>query len=304
MNANLKQPTPAINQWLTDATAKLTSVGIDSAHLDAELILAYPLGKNRTFLHSHSEQIICSKDLKISNSYLLKRLKRMPIAYILGFKEFYGRNYKVSPAVLIPRPESEQIIEILREILPPSDNHLPTTTSSVADPEALPPTTYHLLPTNLVDVGTGSGCLGITAKLEFPYLDVTLTDISQKALNIATLNAKGLVADLECLKSDLLASIRSNPNIIVANLPYVDKNWDCSPETAFEPSLALFADDGGKLLIKRLIIESSQKLSPNGYLILECDPRQHKSLTAFAKKHSFKIISKTKFVLAFQSTKN
>ncbi len=284
MNANLKQPTPAINQWLTDATAKLTSVGIDSAHLDAELILAYSLGKNRTFLHSHSEQIICSKDLKISNSYLLKRLKRMPIAYILGFKEFYGRNFKVNPNVLIPRPESEEIIEILREILPP--------------------TTYHLLPTNLVDVGTGSGCLGITAKLEFPYLDVTLTDISQKALNIATLNAKGLVADLKCLKSDLLASIRSNPNIIVANLPYVDKNWDCSPETAFEPSLALFADDGGKLLIKRLIIESSQKLSPNGYLILECDPRQHKSLTAFAKKHSFKIISKTKFVLAFQSTKN
>lgn len=279
MNANLSPLMPAIKVWLTNATNKLSAVGIDSARLDAELILANILDCDRTYLHSHSEQIIYSTQLKRANLYLLKRLKRIPLAYIFGYKEFYGRNFKVSPNVLIPRPESEEIIEILREILPTTNYHLPFTT--------------------LLDIGTGSGCLGITAKLQFPHLSVTLADISQKALNIASLNAKALGADVKCLKSDLLSNIKSKPDIILANLPYVDKSWDCSPETAFEPKTALFADDNGEALIKRLIIQSTGKLSDNGYLIIECDPRQHNSLIKYAKKYSFKVLSDTPYVIAF-----
>jgi release factor glutamine methyltransferase len=277
MNANLPPQMPAIKDWLNHATLRLVSVGIPSPSLDAEILLANALSQDRTYLHAHPEIEIDAESIIIANKNLAERSKRIPIAYIIGKKEFYGRQFTVTPATLIPRPESEDIIAILKAIL------------SSSKPDM-----------NLVDVGTGSGCLGITAKLESPTLDVTLTDISAEALSVATSNAKSLSADIKTIRSDLLHDYPFKTDIIVANLPYVDRDWERSPETDYEPDLALFADNNGTAIIERLIIQASNILKQNGYLIIESDPIQHLSLIGFAQKHSLTVFYRTGYVIAFK----
>lgn len=283
MNAKSTPQTPAIKDWLKAANKQLVLAGITSANLDAEIILSSAIGQNRTYLHAHPEKVIDNDQLNIANSKLELRLKRIPIAYINGHKEFYGRDFLVNKDTLIPRPESEDIIEILKTILALYFNsHIPIA--------------------KLVDVGTGSGCLGISAKLEFPELDVTLVDISSDALKVASQNAKSLSADVEIVQSNLLQSYVKTPYIIIANLPYVDQEWDRSPETDYEPSLALFADDNGLSIIKDLIIQASVKLVNNGYLLLEADPIQHNSIITFASKYQFKLKIQKNYILAFTKT--
>lgn len=136
-----------------------------------------------------------------------------------------------------------------------------------------------------VDVGTGSGILGITAKLLYPELDVTLLDKSRHALKVATQNAKELKADVAILQSDLLGSYPFTADIIVANLPYVDPEWERSLETDHEPAEALFALNGGKALIYELLIQTQTKLASGGILILEADPEQHDAIIQEAKKY-------------------
>ena len=282
MNVNSLSKTTTIKEWLTSATHQLSIAGISSARLDAEILLADTLCKDRTYLHIHPEQIISTTQRKIADVKLKSRLKRTPIAYIIGHKEFYGRDFIVTPATLIPRPESEDIINILKEILKPySNSHIP-------------------IAKFLVDIGTGTGCLGITAKLEFPYLNVTLTDISPDALSIATLNANTLLADVATLQSDLLQNYPSKVDIIIANLPYVDKNWDRSPETDYEPELALFADNNGRSIIEEFITQASNLLSSGGYIIIEADPVQHDALTEFAIKQSFTPAHQLGYAIAFK----
>ncbi|HZJ34414.1 MAG TPA: peptide chain release factor N(5)-glutamine methyltransferase [Candidatus Angelobacter sp.] len=280
MNVNLLPQTPAIKDWLVEASDQLSKADISSTRLDAEIILAHTLHKNRTYLHAHSEQIIDSAHYKNATSSLIQRVNRVPMAYIVGHKEFYGREFIITPAILIPRPESEDIITVLKKLL-----------SS---------TTYHLLPTRLVDVGTGCGCLGITAKLEFPSLDVSIIDISTDALKVAVQNAKKLSADITIMQSDLLQNCTIKPDIIIANLPYIDKTWDRSPETDHEPKLALFADDHGESIIKKLITQANNSLTPDGYIIIEADPVQHESLIKYAKKHSFLPINQQGYAIAFK----
>jgi release factor glutamine methyltransferase len=280
MNANSQPPTPAIKDWLVSANHQLSKIGIPSATLDAEIILEHALEKSRTYLHAHPEQIISTPQYNIANNYLQQRLERVPIAYINGHKEFYGREFNVTQATLIPRPESEDIITILKQLLSSNNYHQPTI--------------------KLVDVGTGSGCLGITAKLEFPKLDVTLTDISIKALDIARQNSDILSANVKIIQSDLLQNYPTKPNIIIANLPYVDQAWDRSPETIYEPSLALFAADHGRSIIYKLIDQASKSLVRDGFLIVEADPNQHNSLIEYATKNSFTLTNQLGYIITFR----
>lgn len=280
MSVNSPPQTPVIKDWLVNASHQLSKVGIPSPSLDAEIILAHTLNENRTYLHAHPEDVINIHDYEIANSRINQRIKRVPIAYIIGFKEFYGRQFSVNTSTLIPRPESEDIITILKKILLP--------------------TTYQMPPTKLIDVGTGSGCLGITSKLEFPNLDVTLADISIDALKIASNNAQELSADVAILQSDLLQNYNSKPDIIIANLPYVDQSWSCSPETKYEPSIALFADNHGQAIIKRLITQASDSITSGGYIIIEADKTQHNQLTEYAKKQSFSLVCQLGFIIAFK----
>jgi release factor glutamine methyltransferase len=282
MNENLPLKAPAIKDWLRDAARQLADAGISSAKLDSEIILAHTLRENRTYLHAHDDEILSPRRLEIADARLQLRIDRTPIAYIVGHKEFYGRLFRVNPSTLIPRPESEMIITILKELTAQSSLGLSDT------------------PQRLVDVGTGTGCLGISAKLEIPELDVALVDVSRHALKVAETNAKWLHAKVTITRSDLLSAYPLQTDYIVANLPYVDPDWQRSPETNFEPALALFADDDGLALINKLIDQAPSRLNPGGYLLLEADPRQHAAIVKTAKSHGFKLESIRDFIVTLQ----
>ena len=253
-----------ISEWLKIAAKSLKTANIPSARLDAELILANTLRKNRTYLHAHLDEEIDPRRFDIANARLDLRLDRVPIAYILGYKEFYGRKFTVSPSVLIPRPESEDLISLFLEL----------TASEIAEKV-------------LIDVGTGSGCLGIAAKLERSNLSVILSDISKPALNIAEKNANALNADVHIQQQSLLNGQLKPVDYIFANLPYVDKNWDVSPELQYEPKIALFAEDEGLKLILQLISQAPRCLTPEGLLFIETDPQQHNRIIDEAVKNGF-----------------
>ena len=273
MNVNSKPRVLKIKvkEWLENTTSLFKKADIPSAQLDAELLLCNALNVGREWLITHSEDEISADTAKEA---VKKRLNRKPIAYIRGWKEFYKRRFTVNSSVLIPRPESEQIIELLKEIVKNNQK--------------------------IVDIGTGSGALAITTALEFPNSSVDACDISKSALKIAKHNAKNLKANVTFLESDLLLDINGTYDIILANLPYVDKSWQRSPETEFEPSIALFAKDNGLDLIKKLVIQTQEKLQKDGFLLLEADPRQHQSIINFAKEYGFSLYKKQDFIVALK----
>lgn len=269
-----------IGEWLNEATNELRKAGIDSARLDADLILSHTVREPRTYLHAHDDENLDSKHEDIATARLELRLEHTPVAYIIGHKEFYGRRFKTTPAALIPRPESETIIELLDEIIPKNLPLLP-------------------MKLRLVDVGTGTGALGITAKLTWPELDITLIDIDNHALNLAQENAALLQADVRLLKNDLLRGYHTPVDIIVANLPYVDRSWDVSADTHAEPDLALYAPDEGLSLIKQLLEQGTLLLKPHGHILLESDPRQQYKIIEFAKALGYKHVQTEGFVTVF-----
>ncbi len=269
-----------VGAWCTNASQQLTRAEITTARLDAEIILAHTINHPRTWLHAHPDETIDLHHEEIANARIDLRLDKVPVAYIIGHKEFYGRRFAVTPQVLIPRPESEQLIELLAQALKqqelfPSD------------------------PVRLVDIGCGSGALGITAKLEHPELDVTLLDNSKPALIQAEKNAAALQADVHMLESSLLAQYPFTPDIVIANLPYVDEAWERSEETRHEPPEALFATDHGLRLIKRCFDELTVRMRPGGIAIFEADPRQWRDIELHAKATSFTIGDKHGFAAVF-----
>lgn len=284
MSENLQQPMPnTYDAWLAEATSTLEKHGIPSPRLDAEIILAHTIRKGRTYIHAHGEQVLSDRDREIANARIDLRTDRVPIAYIIGHKEFYGRRFNVSSSTLIPRPESEAVIDLASSLLPAN--------LSLFDDDY-----------RVVDVGSGSGNLGITMKLEHPELDVSLVDISPYALKIAASNASRLSADVRMIRSDLLSEYPFVPNMIIANLPYVDPEWQRSPETDHEPSLALFADDSGMALIKKLLDQASLLQSSGGFVLLEADPEQHLPLTIYALKRGYEFVSTKDYAFALKKT--
>lgn len=269
-----------ISTWLNESSRELRM--IDSAKLDVEIILAHTLNRPRTWLRAHDDEEIDLRRQQIADARVQLRKDRIPLAYIIGHKEFYGRRFLVSTATLIPRPESEQMIEFLRELLPSSHGlDIP-------------------LKKRLVDIGTGSGCLGITAKLEHPELEVTLIDVSQPALTIARKNASALNAAVSIEKGDLLTSYPYSPDIILANLPYVDRSWERSEETTHEPDIALFAGDDGLKLIKQCFRQAADRSPVGGLVFIEADPRQNDSIIAEAKQCGFHTLRQSPFVIVFE----
>lgn len=277
MSANSLPQTPAIKDWLQAAAAALTDIGISSARLDAEIILAHTIRQPRTYLHAHNDDVLSDREREVADARLQLRLDRVPVAYIIGHKDFYGRQFRVTTATLIPRPESEIMIELLGDLLNKPGAPIYAT---------------------LVDVGTGTGCLGITSKLEHPELAVTLTDVSNHALQVARLNAKQYHANVTLLRSDLLKQCPLPSDIILANLPYVDPSWKVSPETRHEPPEALFADKNGRDLIEKLIIQAADQQPSGGLLLLEADPWQHGAIIEFATLHGYTHIETRDYIIA------
>lgn len=268
-----------VSDWLREATKQLKDIGIDSPRLDAELILAETLRKPRTYLHAHLDEVIDPRRIDIADARLGLRLDRVPIAYILGYKEFYGREFQVTPSVLVPRPESEDMISLFLDLSAGDIDQTKT----------------------LIDIGTGSGCLGITAKLERPNISVTLTDSSQEALEVARQNADLLKASVKIRKQNLLIGQVEPLDYILANLPYVDEAWEVSKELKHEPKQALFAAENGLALIFKLIEQSPRHLRHGGWLLLEADPVQHQRILKHAQKYNLKWSHSQHYCLVLQS---
>ncbi len=257
-----------VSDWLKTAKTKV-------APLDAELILLHVLNQtDRSFLVSHDD---LDFNPETADQLLEKRAAGTPLSYLTGKREFYGRDFHVTPNVLIPRTETEDIISIALDILK---------TEPAAD---------------ILDIGTGSGCIPITLALESDA-KVSACDISEEALRVAEENNRTLEANVNFFKSDLLENVSTLPTIITANLPYVNPDWDwLGQEIKHEPALALYADDNGLALIKKLINQIVTKKSDNKtrYLILEADISQHDDIIAYTKAHEFNLIKQQNYILAF-----
>jgi release factor glutamine methyltransferase len=280
MRENLPPKTPVtIKAWLVEAGASLEKAGISSARLDAELILADALQADRTWLLAHNDEMIPYEELIRADGWITRRVGREPLAYIRGWVEFYGRRFAVDKRVLIPRPETEEMIDLIKRLELPEEPVL-------------------------IDVGAGSGCIAITAKLERPELNIHATDISEVALKVAHQNAKDLQADIDFHKSDLLSAMdyQLPANIITANLPYVDNRYTVTPEARAEPELALFADKNGYELIERLIPQASKHLQPGGYLVLESDPWQQTRIIKKSSEYGLGLIEQKPFHIMLQKS--
>lgn len=282
MSANSKPAAPTtLKVWLKRADDKLTEANIGSARLDAQLLLAHVLKKDREWLLAHDDEKLTAAQTRKAGRLLKRRLNHEPLAYITGYKEFYGRDFKVDGSVLIPRPETEELIDLLKELKLPKE-------------------------TEIIDVGTGSGALAVTAALELPHSIVSATDISPAALKTARKNARLLKAKLKFYESDLLSDLpfgaEERLDVVLANLPYVDSDYPISEEAKAEPKIALFADKDGYELIERLLPQAADLLKLKGYLLIESDPWQQDRITKSASKYGFRVVTKKRFHLVFQKT--
>lgn len=222
--------------------------------VESEILLAAVLKTNRSFLLGFLEKELSSTQLHQFQNYAARRQKGEPLPYILGYKEFYGLNFLVNKDVLIPRPETEKIVEKVLNLLKEKNN--PNLT--------------------LADIGTGSGCLAITLKLKEPKLNVVAGDISKKALAVAKKNAAlhNLDNQIKFIESDLLEKINSGLDIIVANLPYIPfENYKNLPAEIknFEPEAALNSFGSKDFFYKKLWDGAKAKLNKGGIIFYEID---------------------------------
>jgi len=267
-----------INNWLKTSTRKLTESGSTSARLDALILLELVLHKERSYILAHLDNYLNTDQISQLSKLLMRRIHHEPLAYIRGFTEFYGRNFLVTPQVLIPRPESEAIITMLKSLQLPKH-------------------------AAIADIGTGSGSLSITAALEISSATVDAYDISEGALHVARKNAEVLGARIHCVKQDLLTRPLTTYDVILANLPYITVDQPVSKDTKYEPPIALYSEDDGLQHINRLIEQlDNTRLHINGFLIIEAEPRQHNRIAAIGKNNGFSVIQKEGFCMMLQNT--
>ncbi|MDR1197087.1 MAG: peptide chain release factor N(5)-glutamine methyltransferase [Candidatus Nomurabacteria bacterium] len=287
-----------ISYWLSNS-------GLD--RLDGELLLEFVLGRRREWLLAHDDFEIPVGKLKMLKQLQTRRLNGEPIAYILGKKEFYGRDFLVTLDVLIPRPETENLIEIVKTLVRHSGPRagIRSTDNFNWIPDQV--RNDGVTKMKVLEVGTGSGCIAITLKLERPDLEITASDVSKSALLVARRNWKQLGTTgqkINFIRWNLIGEAAGRFDIIVANLPYVDREWETSPAVKYEPELALFAGDGGLELIKKLLDQAAAHLSPDGYVVLEFDPRQAAEVKKYAEKRGFKVCQELPFALVIKNSLN
>lgn len=254
---------------LRRATHALGDSGCAEPRLDAELLLAHILRSDRRHLYAHSDARLAPAQQAAFDALVQRRAAREPLAYITGQREFYGRDYYVDRRVLIPRPETEQLVELALA-------HLRSLSTD---------------PCYVADVGTGSGIIAITIALEWPRAIVYGLDLSADALAVAAINSARLgVAERVVLRcGDLLAPLERRVHCIVANLPYVAANeWsELSPEIRhYEPEMALAGGPDGLDLIRRLLSQAGDYLLPGGAILLEIGAQQGLAALALAA-HAF-----------------
>ncbi|MDX8388247.1 MAG: peptide chain release factor N(5)-glutamine methyltransferase [Ghiorsea sp.] len=241
-----------VRQLLQETIPKLQQAGCDSPRRDAELLLMYTWGISDTELIIKMMDEVPEEFALGFDSHLQRRLAREPIAYILGYKEFWSRDFVVTPDVLVPRPETEHLIESVLKYFPNQHKDY-----------------------NFVDIGTGSGCIGVTLALEYPRAHVIACDISEKSLHIARKNAErlGVANRMQFCVGDLYGALPSGSSceLIVSNPPYVsvDEMLGLEPELTCEPRHALTDESSGLTLLDKLLNQAHNHLKDEGMLMLE-----------------------------------
>jgi release factor glutamine methyltransferase len=240
---------------LTAATARLTAHEVPSPRMNAELLLIFALGSDRAYLFAHPERELTDDEQSRYEATLAERSRGVPAQYITGHQEFWGMDFIVTPAVLIPRPETEHAIETVLALLGPKGGS--------PKPEA-----------RIADIGTGSGCIALALAKELPRAEIHASDISPPALEIARANAARhqLESRVRFHQTDLLAGLAPPFDIIVSNPPYVGESEEDHVQLEvrkFEPRSAVFSGPEGTEVIARLIPQAQAALRPGGWLVME-----------------------------------
>ena len=262
---------PIYAQLLHAGEQRLRGAGIETARLDAELLLAQAAGLGRTGLYA---QLHASPSVAVEREFtalLERRARREPIAYITGRQEFWSLSFAVTPAVLVPRPETELLVELARGSLggDPAGNR--------AEPEEC----------WICDVGTGSGCIAVALAQELPNARIVAVDVDTEALAVAARNAAehGVADRVMCVESNLFDGLDSMTRFaaIVSNPPYLAPEDFLSPELAFEPKTALAAGPTGLEVIRRLLAVAPPRLCAGGRLIMELGRGQDVAVERLAR---------------------
>lgn len=242
---------PEINALVADARRRFRAAGIpqEEAALDARLLAQHLLHWDATRLMTHGDEPATHELMRDYEALVRRRIGREPLAYITGCREFWNIAIDVTPAVLIPRPETELLVEAALDLFD------------------------HRQPLRILDLCTGSGCLAVALAREFPRASVAASDISTAALEVACRNVKryALTSRVRVIQGDLLADIEGPFELIVCNPPYVPAidAPSLQPEVRKEPAAALFAGDNGLEIIERLLAEAPGVLAGDGVLIFE-----------------------------------
>ncbi len=262
-------------KFLNDSETKLNAAGIYSARLDILILLEDMLHRDRAWILAHGEQELSNAQVKRLERKLERRSKHVPLAYIRGHSEFYGRKFKVNRHVLEPRPESETMIELLKELKLP---HSPT----------------------LADVGTGNGAIGITAALEIPGSTVDLYDISAGALAVAKHNAHLHELHLHVRKMNLLSRPLHPYDAILANLPYVPSRWKINEAAMAEPKIAIFGGKDGLDVYRKFLVQLKRAAWKPEFVLTEALPPQHQELSKIANENGFELVKAADFIQIFK----
>ncbi len=264
------------NIWLKAACQRLEKAGISTARLDCLVLLEDILGKDKAFILAHPERKLTPALVTKLDGQIQQREAHTPLAYIRGKTEFYGREFIINKDVLEPRPESETMIDMLKKL---------SQLTKI---------------TEIVDVGTGSGALAITAKLELPNLKVTGVDIEATCLSVARQNAQRRALTITLKKSDLLESVVVTPGaVLLCNLPYVPDDYKLNDAAMNEPKKAIFGGEDGLDLYRRLFKQIEALPHRPAYVLTESLPFQHKALAKIAKKQGFKEFRNEDFIQVF-----
>lgn len=243
---------------LREGMARLGEARVASHALAAELLLMHVLGRERAWLYAHPEERVGASEAARYFDLVARRASGVPVQYLTGRQEFWGLEFEVTPEVLIPRPETEHVVEVALERLGQ-------------------PLSTHAAPLRIADVGTGSGCLAVALARELPEAHVVATDISFAALALARRNAArhGIGSRIEVVQCNLLDACGCSPpffHVIVSNPPYVGLSEAASlpREVAeHEPGVALFGGDQGLEVCASLLRQAEKLLAPGGALVVE-----------------------------------
>ena len=236
-----------IRDALQVATEQLETHSVARPRLAAEALLAHLLARDRAYLYAHDERELTSEEEAALDRAVTARAQGVPLQYITGYQEFYGRSFTVGPQVLIPRPETEIIVD---QVLRLGGNRRP----------------------RIIDIGTGSACIAITLRLEIPGSSVVATDIALDALKLARHNATLLGATVWLACTDVMDAIQSQFDFVVANPPYVAPDEHPRLERGvrdFEPRAALVASGERTSMYARIITSAANSLKTGGYLLME-----------------------------------